>query len=345
MTIAGMTGGRWAPRLDRAREVVAAHLAATPLVASPALGDGLLLKLETWQPTGSFKVRGALAALSAAGNTRGVVTASTGNHALGVAWAARRLGRPATVVVPASTSPAKLAALRQFPATVIVHGDSYEHAEQHARSLADDGLRYLSASSDPDVIAGQATAGTELLAELPGTITVACGVGGGGLASGLGLAASRSRRMTIIGRVGRRENVGLVRALVVAADGVAGQRLQPAGVEEFHRGRRGDHAHVPPLVLGVLDELRKIAGWPAAAGNGIQHTPCWPGRSHNDILADAPSVVPPLILAASSRSGSLRTGSAGSRRTTSERASGLRRIATLLRRPGRRLACPDGLLD
>ncbi len=199
MTIAGIAGEPWAPRIDRAREVIAAHLAATPLVASPALGDGLLLKLETWQPTGSFKVRGALAALSAAGNTRGVVTASTGNHALGVAWAARRLGVPATVVVPASASPAKLAALRQGPATVIVHGDSYEHAEQHARSLAEDGLRYLSASNDPDVIAGQATAGTELLAQLPGTITVACGVGGGGLASGLGLAASRSRRMTIIG--------------------------------------------------------------------------------------------------------------------------------------------------
>jgi threonine dehydratase len=143
VTVAGIAGGRWAPRLDHAWQVIAAHLAATPLVASPALGDGLLLKLETWQPTGSSKVRGALAALSAGGNTQGVVTASTGNHALGVAWAARRLGVPATVVVPASTSPAKPAALQQFPATVIVHGDSYEHAEQHARSLADDGIRHL----------------------------------------------------------------------------------------------------------------------------------------------------------------------------------------------------------
>ncbi len=199
MTIAGITGERWGPRLDRAWQVITAHLAVTPLMASPALGDGLMLKLETWQPTGSFKVRGALAALSVGGNTRGVVTASTGNHALGVAWAACRLGLPATVVVPASASPAKLAALRQFPATVVAHGDSYEHAEQHARSLAEDGLRYLSASSDPDVIAGQATVSTELLAQLSGNITVACGVGGGGLASGLGLAATRSGRMTIIG--------------------------------------------------------------------------------------------------------------------------------------------------
>jgi hypothetical protein len=114
------------------------------------------------------------------------VTASTGNHALAVAWAARRLAHRATVVVPASTSPVKLAALRQFPAIVIVHGHSYEHAEQHAGSLAEDGPRYLSASCDPDLIA------------LPGRITLACGVGGGGLAFGLGLAATRSGRMTII---------------------------------------------------------------------------------------------------------------------------------------------------
>ncbi len=188
-----------ASRLDHAWQVVAAALPATPLMASPALGDGVLLKLETCQPTGSFKVRGALAALSAAGISHGVVTASTGNHALGVAYAAHRLGVAATVVVPASTSPAKLAALRRFPATVVVHGDSYEQAEQHARSLAASGPRYLSASSDPDVIAGQATVGIELLAQLRGTITASCGVGGGGLAAGLGLAASRSDRMTIIG--------------------------------------------------------------------------------------------------------------------------------------------------
>jgi threonine dehydratase len=139
----------WAARLGKAREAVAAALSPTPLVESPRLGQGVLLKLESFQPTGSFKVRGALAALTAAGDTGGVITASTGNHALGVAWAAQRLGIPATLVVPASASPAKLASLRRFPATVIVHGNSYEHAEQHARSLATGGLRYLSASSDP----------------------------------------------------------------------------------------------------------------------------------------------------------------------------------------------------
>jgi threonine dehydratase len=188
--------------LDLARTVVAAHLPPTPLVAL-SLPDGrgeVLAKLECLQPTGSFKVRGALAALSAAGNTSGVVTASTGNHALGVAWAAHRLGIPATLVVPATAAAAKLAALQRYPATVIVHGDHYEDAEQHARSLAtSSGLRYLSASSDPEVIAGQASIGFELLTQLRGSFTVVCGVGGGGLASGLGLAANRSGRMSISG--------------------------------------------------------------------------------------------------------------------------------------------------
>ena len=197
-----MTGGpagEWAARLDHARQVIAAALPPTPLIASPGLGQGVHLKLESFQPTGSFKVRGALAALSAAGSSHQVVTASTGNHALGVAWAAHRLGIPATLVVPASASPAKLAALQRLPATVIVHGDSYEDAEQHALSLAGTGLRYLSASGDLGVIAGQATIGAELLTQLSGAFTVVCGVGGGGLAAGLGLAASRAGPMTVIG--------------------------------------------------------------------------------------------------------------------------------------------------
>jgi threonine dehydratase len=189
----------WAGYLARAREVVAAALPVTPLVQSPGLGEGVLLKLEVFQPTGSFKVRGALAALTAAEDDSRVVTASSGNHALGVAWAAQRLGTPATLVVPVTTSPAKLASLRQFQATVIIQGECYEHAERHARSLATGEVRYLSATSSPDVIAGQATIGAELLAQLDDSITVVCGVGGGALASGLGMMASQSGRMNVIG--------------------------------------------------------------------------------------------------------------------------------------------------
>lgn len=257
----------WAARLGQAREAVAAALSPTLLVESPGLGQGVLLKLESLQPTGSFKVRGALAALSAARSTGGVVSASTGNHALGVAWAAQKLGIPATLVVPASASPAKLARLRRFPATVIVHGDRYEHAEQHARSLTPEGLRYLSASSDPDVIAGQATTGFELLTQLSGPFTVACGVGGGGLASGLGLAASHSGRMTVIGveaaaspamstaiRAGK---ITTVEVRDTLADGLAGN-LEP-GTITVNLIREHIHSLVAVTEEQIADAIRYLA--------------------------------------------------------------------------------------
>ncbi len=154
---------------------------------APALGERVWLKLETLQPTGSFKVRGALAALSRAGGGP-VVTASAGNAGLGVAWAATALGVPATIVVPESASPAKVAALRALPVELVMHGADYDAAEAHA--LSHPGT-YVSAYNDTHVVAGAATVGRELAA-LDGPLTVVCGIGGGGLASGLGLwAASR----------------------------------------------------------------------------------------------------------------------------------------------------------
>src|SRR5918997_2664573 len=104
--------------LDAAWEAVSARLAPTPLVPAPALGSGVLLKLESFQPTGSFKVRGALAALARTGSGP-VVTASAGNAGLGVAWAAAALGMHATVVVPRGASPAKVAALASLPVALV----------------------------------------------------------------------------------------------------------------------------------------------------------------------------------------------------------------------------------
>jgi threonine dehydratase len=181
-----------AAELDAAAEAVAERLAPTPLVAAPALGDGVWLKLESQHPTGSFKVRGAVAALGALPDGAAVVTASAGNHGLGVAWAATVLGRRATVVVPETASPAKLAALEAFDAEVVRHGPSYDEAEAHALELAERGAVYVSPYNDARVIAGQSTIGPELAEQLPGAgeITVVCPLGGGGLSSGLGLWAS-----------------------------------------------------------------------------------------------------------------------------------------------------------
>ena len=171
---------------------------ATPLVASSR--DRTWLKVETLQPTGSFKVRGALAALSALPPGVRAITASAGNHALGVADAARRLGVPATVVVPETASPAKLAALRAFDVEVVRRGDTYDAAEDQALALAEQGGVYVSPYNDPLVIAGQATLGRELeIQRPPGRLTVVCGVGGGGLCAGLALWAQGRPGTRVVG--------------------------------------------------------------------------------------------------------------------------------------------------
>jgi threonine dehydratase len=175
--------------LDAAWALVSQRLAPTPLVPAPALGDDMYLKLETLQPTGSFKVRGGLAALSRAGGAP-VITASAGNAGLGIAWAASALGVDATVVVADTASPAKIAALEALPVTLVRHGAGYDDAEAHALELAAEGGTYVSGYNDTGVIAGQSTLGRELDTQLPGPVTVACPLGGGSLSSGLGLWAS-----------------------------------------------------------------------------------------------------------------------------------------------------------
>ena len=183
--------------LDAAWALVAERLVPTPLVPAPALGEDVHLKLETLQPTGSFKVRGALAALARAGGDGPVVTASAGNAGLGIAWAAAVLGVPATVVVAETASPAKVAALRALPVTLVQHGDDYDAAEAHALTRAD--ATYVSSYNDTGVIAGQSTIGRELDAQLPGALEVAAPLGGGSLASGLGLWASGRAGARVIG--------------------------------------------------------------------------------------------------------------------------------------------------
>lgn len=153
-------------------------LPPTPVVESA----GFALKLETLQPTGSFKVRGALAALTALDPGEPVVTASAGNAGLALAWAAAELGWEATIVVAETASPAKIAGIRRFPATLVLHGADYDAAERYGLSLPG---RYVSPYNDREVIAG---AGTVAL-ELGEADTIVVPVGGGGLASGIGLVA------------------------------------------------------------------------------------------------------------------------------------------------------------
>jgi threonine dehydratase len=184
--------------LQHAAEVVRAHLRPTPL------DDGLapsepLLKLESAQPTGSFKVRGALNAMANVDDVIPIVTASAGNHGLGMAYAARRLGRRLTVVVSTEASPAKVEALRRLGTEPTQVGTTIEEAEAHAMELARGGAHYVSPYNDPAVIAGQGTIGLELADQVDGPMTVVCPIGGGGLASGIGLWASTRPDVRLIG--------------------------------------------------------------------------------------------------------------------------------------------------
>ena len=187
---------RLTPRdIDLARERVGRWLPPTPLRRSFALSShDAWLKLECWQPTGSFKVRGALnhlAALSEDERRRGVVAASAGNHALGVAWAAQALGGrvPALLFVPEGTPHAKLSKLRSFPVTVREIGATYEDAyEASVAYAAAEGARYLHAFEDPLTAAGQGTLGLEILEQLPAVERIVVPVGGGGLISAVAVA-------------------------------------------------------------------------------------------------------------------------------------------------------------
>ncbi|HTU37435.1 MAG TPA: threonine/serine dehydratase [Acidimicrobiales bacterium] len=189
-------------QMEAAWKAVRQYLAVTPVIGAPQLGGSVGAKLETVQPTGSFKVRGGLAAVAAtieAEPGRAVVAASAGNHGLGVAYAASKLGARVTVVVPTGASAAKVAALQQFDVRLVLHGEGYREAERYALELAEEGgSRYVSPYNDPDVIAGQATVARELLDQVPtlGTVVVPCG--GGGLLAGVIMGLER-RPVRIVG--------------------------------------------------------------------------------------------------------------------------------------------------
>jgi threonine dehydratase len=183
--------------IERARQAITPYLAPTPLVLSEPLSEQLCrpvyLKCENRQVTGAFKVRGALArlqALEGEARLKGVVAASAGNHALGIAWASRRLGVPALVVVPKTVARVKLRALTEMMIKLRVEGGCYDEAEQHARQIAKEAdATFVSPFDDPWVMAGNGgTIGLEIRDELPDVSAVVLPVGGGGLASGLATA-------------------------------------------------------------------------------------------------------------------------------------------------------------
>mgnify|MGYP000252838248 CR=1 FL=1 len=181
----------------------------TPLDTSRTFAEmsgaaSLGLKLEGLQRTGSFKIRGAynaMAQLSEAEREAGVIAASAGNHAQGVALAGEILGIDATIVVPEVTPAAKIAATRGYGATVLVEGDIYERSYEYAVARAEEtGETFVHPFDDAAVIAGQGTVGLELLEQYPAMDTVLVSIGGGGLIAGIGTAvAAADRDVRVVG--------------------------------------------------------------------------------------------------------------------------------------------------
>ncbi len=183
--------------VEQAAERIADAIVRTPCnisrTLSQLIGAEIVVKFENLQFTGSFKERGALNKLLSLDDREkrtGVIAMSAGNHAQGVAYHARRLGIPATIVMPRFTPNVKVGHTRDLGAKVILVGDSLSEADSHARQLAErDGPIFLHPYDDPLVIAGQGTVALEMLQDHPDLDTLIVPVGGGGLISGCALAA------------------------------------------------------------------------------------------------------------------------------------------------------------
>lgn len=185
----------WFTAVDvlRARKSLIGAIDRTPLTHSKALSDvsgaEVHLKWENLQRTGSYKVRGALyrmSLLSPEERRKGVITASAGNWALGVALGARSLGISATICVPANTPKVKVSKCEALGAEVVLHGSYFDEAFARCKELAkDSGKTFMSGTDDLQVMAGHGTAGLEILEDLPDVDTIVCPVGGAGLISGI----------------------------------------------------------------------------------------------------------------------------------------------------------------
>jgi threonine dehydratase len=181
-------------QIREAAQRIGGHVRRTPLVRTD-LDDGLLIKPESLQVTGSFKARGAfnavLSLLEREPNVAGVVTHSSGNHGQALACAAKSAGLPATIVVPAGVTAAKVAGIRSFGATVVSDGVNYDNREEIAESIArTQGLRLIHPYDDWDVVHGAGTVGLEILEDGPAPGAVVVPIGGGGQISGIALALS-----------------------------------------------------------------------------------------------------------------------------------------------------------
>lgn len=265
-------------QLEAARRVIADRLEETPTATLMMRGRRVSAKLESLQVTGSFKVRGALAAIDAVHRLDpggAVITASAGNHGLGIAYASTTLGVRATVVVPSNASAVKVKKLLQFDIELIQSGSSYDEAQSHALELADRrSIRFVSPFNDSNVIAGQATAFDEMFRQSRDLEHLVVSVGGGGLISGA-ILMRRAHNLDYLRITGVQpeESAAMYHVLRGAkmnevvhhptiADGLAGGGDEGAATNELIKGS------AVPLVLVPEIEIRRAVR-EAAEYNGL----------------------------------------------------------------------------
>ncbi len=202
ISTAPATGAEHLEQIRQAAQRIRGHVRRTPLLRTD-IAEGLMIKPESLQLTGSFKARGAfnavLSLLEREPDVAGVVTHSSGNHGQAIACAAKSAGLPATIVVPEGVTPAKVAGIRSWGATVVSEGVNYDNREEIAEGIArTQGLHLIHPYDDWDVVHGAGTVGLEILEDMPVPGAVVVPIGGGGQISGIALALSMLSPETVV---------------------------------------------------------------------------------------------------------------------------------------------------
>jgi threonine dehydratase len=301
----------------------------TPCVESKTLseitGAKVYLKFENLQFTASFKERGAcnrLSKLSAAERAQGVVAMSAGNHAQGVAYHAQQLGIRAVIVMPRLTSVVKVERTKGFGATVVLHGDTLDEARSHAFELStNQGLTFVHPYDDASVIAGQGTIGIEMLQAVPQLDTLVIAVGGGGLLSGIAIAAKTIKPSIEIIGVQTERFPSMINAIkgsnlpmgsATIADGIAvgragtiTQAIIGKHVDDLLMVEEGDIEHAILLLLEVEKTVVEGAGAVGLAAL-IREPERFKGKTVGLVLCGGN--IDPLLLASIIERGMVRAG-------------------------------------
>ena len=315
--------------VEAAAARLAGHVQDTPCLLSQTLsgitGATVFLKFENLQFTASFKERGALNRLSqldAAQRARGVVAVSAGNHAQGVAWHAKRLGIPATIVMPRFTPTVKVERTRAFGATIVLHGERFDAAREHGLALAAErGLTMIDPFDDDAVIAGQGTVGLEMLRAHPDLEDLVVPIGGGGLIAGVATVARRLQPAIRVTGV-QVERFALVHDAIEGgrhplgaasiAEGIAvdrlGERTMPIIRRRVDRIVLVDEGDVEHAVLMLLEIEKTVVEGAGAAGLAalLRHPERFRGRRIGLVLSGGN--IDPLLLASIIERGMVRSG-------------------------------------